>query len=60
MKITLNLPDGPQLDLVQLGAQLEIPLEEVVVSCMAVGTQVISNNPELREKIKKQWKANRK
>ena len=56
MKVTFNLPNGPQLDLVQLAAQLEIPLEEVLVSCLAVGTQVISNNPELREKIRKQWK----
>jgi small basic protein len=56
MKVTLNLPDNAQLDLVKLGAQLEIPVEKVVTSALCVGVQIINNNPALKRRIKEQWK----
>ena len=57
MRVTLNFPDGPQLDLVQLGSELEIPLEKVIVSALAVGVQIINGNPELKKRIKQEWKS---
>lgn len=57
MKVSLNFPDGPQLDLVKLGSELEAPLEKVIVAALAVGTRVIATNPKLKEQIKQQLKS---
>lgn len=56
MKITLNIPDCAQLDLIKLGCELEIPVEKVVVSALCVGSEVIRTNQDLKLRIKQQWK----
>lgn len=60
MKITLNIPDSVQQDLMTLGAKLEIPMEKVIVSCMSVGSGVIQDNPKLQEQLKEHWKGRKK
>lgn len=57
MKITLNIPDNMQGDLVKLGSKMEIPIEKVVVTVMAVGTQVINDCPQMIQKYKDYWRS---
>ena len=44
MKITLNIPDNMQLDLIKLGSKLEVPVEKVVVTVMGAGTAVLEGH----------------
>jgi hypothetical protein len=54
MKITLDIPDNSQSDIVALAADMKLPLEKVVFGCMAAGCQVIMANPKLKERVKQQ------
>ena len=55
MKITLNIPDNMQLDLIKLGSKLEVPVEKVVVTVMGAGTAVLEKNPQLITAYKEMW-----
>ena len=54
MKITLDIPDNAQSDIVVLAADMKEPLEKVIYACMAAGCQIITANPKIKASIKKQ------
>lgn len=54
MKITLDIPDNAQSDIVALAADMKLPLEKVVYACMAAGCQVITANPKIKAQVKAQ------